>query len=97
MDNYPDDDTLQPVLPPDLLPEDALEIVIGLCYEMRHPLKKLDTIAAVLSDPYAYELHAGAVQDLRDWIGGLRYILNIIYDYDQHRQETRGHSHEDFF
>ena len=72
-------------IPPDISPEHALEIVVGLCYEMRHPLNKIDGLLAVLQDDGLAHLHDTATRDVVQWMGGIRYILNIVYNYDEQR------------
>ncbi|MFP4320983.1 MAG: hypothetical protein ACLFTK_00870 [Anaerolineales bacterium] len=76
-------------IPPDLAPEDALQVVVGLCYEMRHPLGKINALAGIIQDPTTQhaQCHAAA-GEIQQWIGGIRYILNIIYAYDEYHAAT---------
>lgn len=74
-------------IPTDLSPEDALEVVLGLCYEMRHPMNKIEDWASILTDPDSFELHEQATSEILQWVEGLRYILRIIYAYDASKQD----------
>lgn len=74
-------------IPPDLDPADALEVVIGLCFEMRHSLNKLESLVKVMNNQELRAIHEDAAQDAQEWVGGLNYILNIIYAYDKQRLE----------
>ncbi len=83
--NHPQDDPLLFQIPPDMAPEDVLQVVVGLCYEMRHPLGKVSTLAQIINDPAQRGQHEAAAQQLQEWVGGLQYILNIVYAYDEYQ------------
>jgi hypothetical protein len=72
-------------IPPDLSPADVLEVVVGLCQEMRHPINKVEDWAVILADPDSADLHPQAVQEILQWVDGMRYIMNIVYAYDAQR------------
>lgn len=82
----PLDDDFQIVIPPDMAPEDALEVIVGLCREIRHPLRKIDHLAERLGDRKVIHLQNEIGDDIRSWVEGIRYILNIIYAYDDLRE-----------
>jgi len=82
-----EDRPLEIIIPDDLPPEDALEVVIGLCQEIRHPLNRLEFLANVLTDPSFEDIHSDVAQQIRDMVDGVRYILDIIYAYDAKRTE----------
>lgn len=85
-------------IPPDLSPEAALAVIIGLCYEMRHPIHKIEDWASVLSDSESPIIREEAAKHILNWVEGLRYILKLIYTYDEkqaryedeHPEENQG-------
>jgi len=80
-------DEVYPIrIPPDMSPADVLEVVVGLCQEIRHPLNKIEAMAAVLGDQGLQEHHPKAIDEIQQWIGGIRYILSIVYAYDAQRE-----------
>lgn len=75
-------------IPTDLSSEDVLDVVVGLCHEMRHPINKVEDWATILADPDSQELHPKAVQEILQWVDGMRYIMNIVYAYDNQRNTS---------
>ena len=88
LNNVPEDsdDEFTFAIPPDMAPEDVLEVVIGLCHEIRHPLNKIERLLMVLQDQGYPDLHPRAVREIHQWVEGVRYILKIVYDYDENRE-----------